>query len=113
MQGSTVTPSKTAWTAQASGDVQGREYLRPVDEEKDERGMGEAQKVSLATSPRLRLFALFINLVVLIEVAVAMFFAAQDPDRLTPVFFKIFFILLLPTLVIAFLGRRHIAKAEQ
>lgn len=77
------------------------------------RGLGEAQQVSLTTSPRMRLFAFFINLVVVCEVFVAMYFAAQQPDRLTPVFFKIFFALLVPTLVGAYFGRRLIAKAER
>lgn len=90
-----------------------REYLQPTDEKSDERGIGEAQKVSLATSPRLRLFAMFINFLVVSEVFIAMYFAAQTPDKLTPIFFKIFFSLLVPTLALAFWGRRRIAKAEQ
>lgn len=79
----------------------------------EERGMGEAQKVSLTSSPRLKLFALFINILVISELFVAMYFANQTPARLTPVFFKIFFSLLLPTLLLAFAGRRLIAKAER
>ena len=90
-----------------------REYLVPEEELDKQSGMGEAQKVSLTTSPRLRLFAFFINILVVSEVFVAMYFANQDPDRLTPVFFKVFFSLLVPTLVLAYFGRRRIAKAEQ
>lgn len=78
-----------------------------------EAGMGEAQKVSLTSSPRLKLFALFINVLVLMELTVAMYFAAQDQDRLTPVFFKIFFSLLAPTIIVAIAGRRIIARAER
>lgn len=81
--------------------------------EEQERGMGEAQKVSLTSSPRLKLFALLINVLVIGELFVSMYFANQTPERLTPVFFKIFFSLLVPTLVLAFVGRRLIAKAEQ
>ncbi len=82
-------------------------------EEYHQPGMGEAQKVSLTASPRLRLFALLINVLVVSELCVAMYFAQQTPDRLTPVFFKVFFSLLVPTLVAAVVGRRLIAKAER
>lgn len=112
MQGSAVSSPSKAFSVQPDAAPK-REYLMPTDENNDERGLGEAQKVSLTTSPRLRLFAMIINILVVGEVAVAMYFASQTPDRLTPVFFKIFFSLLVPTLVLAFLGRRHIAKAEQ
>lgn len=78
-----------------------------------EAAMGEAQKVSLTSSPRLRMFAILINVLVLTELFVAMYFAQQTPARLTPVFFKIFFSLLVPTLVVAFVGRRLIARSER
>lgn len=113
MQSFASSPDKTHSAQSTTGTALQREYLVPTDEKTDEKGMGEAQKVSLTTSPRLRLFAMFINVLVVSELFVAMYFATQTPDRLTPVFFKIFFSLLLPTLVLAFLGRRHIAKAEQ
>lgn len=114
MQGSTASsPDKAGGIQSVAAAVPEREYLVPTDEKKDEKGMGEGQTVSLTTSPRLRLFAMLINLLVVSEVFVAMYFAAQTPDRLTPVFFKIFFSLLVPTLMLAFFGRRYIAKAEQ
>lgn len=83
------------------------------EQEYYEPAMGEAQKVSLTTSPRMRLFALLINLMVISELCVAIYFAQQTPDRLTPVFFKVFFSLLVPTLLAAVVGRRLIAKAER
>jgi hypothetical protein len=76
----------------------------------EEGGMGEARHVSLTHDPRLRLFALFINLLLIIELFVAMFFASQDPDRLTPVFFTLFFSMLAPTIIAAVVGRRIIGK---
>lgn len=82
-------------------------------EDFEDNAMGAAQKVSLASSPKMKLFALFINVLVIGELFVSMYFANQTPERLTPVFFKIFFSLLLPTLVLAYLGRRILAKAEQ
>jgi hypothetical protein len=84
----------------------GRETAQPSEE----GALGEARPFSLTDDPRLRLFALFINLLVVIELFVAMFFAARDPDNLTPVFFKLFFAMLTPTLVVAFVGRRVIGK---
>lgn len=110
---STSAPQKAALSHTAALNAEEREYLLPTDEKSDERGMGEAQKVSLTTSPRLRLLAMFINLLVVSEVFIAMYFAAQTPDKLTPVFFKMFFTMLVPTLVLAALARRHIAKAER
>lgn len=78
-----------------------------------EAGIGEAQKVALSGSPRMKLFAVFVNLLVLAELTAAMYFAALEPDRLTPMFFKIFFSLLIPTIICAFVGRKLIARAER
>jgi len=114
MQGETRAPAEVTQGGQTRAEASlVREYLQPTDEKSDEKGMGEAQQVSLATSPRLRLFAMIINVLVVGELFVAMYFAARTPDSLTPVFFKVFFSLLVPTLIVAFLGRRWIAKAEQ
>ncbi len=53
------------------------------------------------------LFAVGVNLAVLAELCLAMAFAAQaPPEQFTGVFFKIFFGLLAPTLVVAALGKR-------
>jgi hypothetical protein len=79
-------------------------------EQKVESGPGAARPFSLTADPRLRLFALGINLLVLVELCVAMFFAAQEPDSLTPVFFKLFFGMLAPTIITAVIGRRLIGK---
>jgi|GEM_PF-4353614 len=75
--------------------------------------MGEAQKVNLVTSPRMKLFALFINALVLAALTVAMYVAAQNPDQFTPMFFKVFVSLLVPTIIVAIVGRRLIARAER
>lgn len=72
-------------------------------------GYGSAQSASITTSLRLRIFALFVNLLVLSELCIAMYFAAQDMDNLTPVFFKVFFTLLIPTIIGTILVRRFIA----
>ncbi|MDL2267301.1 hypothetical protein LJC46_04855 [Desulfovibrio sp. OttesenSCG-928-G15] len=82
-------------------------------QEHAEPAMGEAQKVSISCSPRMRIFAIGINILVISELTVAMYMASLQPDEFTPVFFKVFFGLLVPTLIGAFVGRRMIAKAEQ
>lgn len=90
-----------------------QEHNAHAETHHDEGGYGQAQRVSLTASPRMRLFAVLINFMVISELFVAMYFANQTPDRLTPVFFKIFFSLLAPTLVLAIVGRRLIAKADR
>lgn len=75
--------------------------------------MGEAQHVNLASSPRLRLFAVCINLLVILELCIAMYMASLDQSRLTPIFFKVFFSMLVPTLIGAAVGRRLIARSER
>jgi len=109
MQSHSATPSLSPLL---NAPQEARQMLVP-EKQAAGRGLGEAQQVSLSTNPRMRLFAFFINIIVVCEVFVAMYFASQEPDRLTPVFFKIFFALLIPTLVGAYFGRRLIAKAEQ
>lgn len=53
------------------------------------------------------LFAVGVNLAVLSELCVAMAFAAQaPPENFTAVFFKVFFGLLVPTLLLAGIGKR-------
>lgn len=55
----------------------------------------------------LLVFALGVNVAVLVELCVAMALAvACPPERFTPVFLKVFFGLLAPTLVLAGLGKR-------
>lgn len=83
------------------------------EESMHQPGMGEAQKVSITGSPRLRLFALLINVLVIAELCVAMYFAQQVPEQITPIFFKVLFSLLVPTIILAAVGRRLIAKAER
>jgi hypothetical protein len=75
-----------------------------------ESSFGEAQSVQLARGvPRL-LLTVATNLLVLVEVFIAMYFAAKTPEEITPVFFKFFFSMLLPTLALAFILKRLIAR---
>ena len=93
-----------------AGSVPTSEKKFGEEEWTEERGMGEARHVSLTQDPRLRLFALLINFLVIMELFVAMFFASREPDQLTPVFFKLFFCMLTPTIIAAVVGRRVIGK---
>ena len=52
-------------------------------------------------------------LLLLIELCVAMFFAAQDPENLTPVFFSVFLPLLIPTIIGTIIAKRLIIKHEK
>lgn len=75
-----------------------------------ENPIGEAQAVQVAHGlPRL-ILTVTVNMLVLVEVFVAMYFAAQNPDEITPIFFKTLFSMLLPTLVLAFIAKRFIAR---
>jgi hypothetical protein len=64
------------------------------------------QTVAGFTSLRHFLFVLTVNLLVLAETCIALYRATQDPDNFTPAFFEAFFSLLVPTLVLAAVGRR-------
>jgi len=63
------------------------------------------------TLPRI-LRAVLINLLVLAELCVAMYMATQNPNEFTPVFFKVFFALLAPTLVLAFISKRFVRPKD-
>ena len=89
-----------------------RETSTETMDQEVQPGMGEAERVEVATGLPRRILTLTVNLLVISEVFVAMFFAAKDPDTLTPVFFKVFFSLLLPTIVGAWAARRLIARRE-
>lgn len=99
-------PATLPATAAENAYSQAAEQQEP----QQEAGYGEAQRVSISDDPRLRLFAMGINLLVVIELFIAMYFASQTPDRLTPVFFTLFFSMLVPTIIAAVVGRRIFAR---
>ena len=72
--------------------------------------IGEAQSVQLAHGLPRMLLTIAVNVLVLAEVFIAMYFAAQNPDEITPIFFKTLFSMLVPTLVLAFVAKRIIAR---
>ena len=72
--------------------------------------IGEAQSVQVAHGLPRMLLTVAVNVLVLAEVFIAMYFAAKNPDEITPIFFKTLFSMLLPTLVLAFIAKRVIAR---
>jgi hypothetical protein len=45
-----------------------------------------------------------VDIALIVELCVSMYFANQNPDRFTPLFMKYFFSMLIPTLVLAKVG---------
>ncbi|WP_028318261.1 hypothetical protein [Desulfobulbus elongatus] len=57
-----------------------------------------------------KLLVLGVNILVLAALAVAMYRASLYPDDFTPTFFKTLFALLIPTLLLGFIGKRVLGK---
>jgi hypothetical protein len=103
-------PSSIPEQPQRPADARGPDLDAGFAVSSPDRPLGEAQSVPLASGlPRLML-TVAVNALVLAEVFVAMYFAAQTPDEITPIFFKLFFSMLLPTLLAAFILKRVIAR---
>jgi membrane protein CcdC involved in cytochrome C biogenesis len=51
---------------------------------------------------------IILDIVMIIQVAVAIGFAGSNPDEFTPVFFKVFFTMFIPTVIIGFMVIRRI-----
>lgn len=81
----------------------------PLEPDHQEPGWGEAQPVEITANLYRRILAIVANVLVLAEVFVAMYFAAQDMDEITPIFFKVFFSLLIPTIIGIIIARRVIS----
>lgn len=71
---------------------------------------GGAQHVSVSKNFASRVLAVVVNILVLAELCIAMYFGSQDMDNLTPIFFKVFFSLLIPTIIGTIFIRRLLAK---
>jgi hypothetical protein len=54
-----------------------------------------------------------VNVLVLAELCVARYMAAQNPEEFTPVFFKVFFALLVPTLILSAVVKRLMQPKEK
>jgi hypothetical protein len=75
-------------------------------------GAGQQVQVSMTLPQFIR--TVIVNVLVLAELFVAMYMATQEPEEFTPVFFRVFFSLLVPTLILAILSKRFLRpKAQQ
>jgi hypothetical protein len=81
----------------------------PPDDHAPEQGeapLGAAQLVhTTITLPHI-IRLVIINAIVLLELGAAMYIASQNPEEFTPTFFKVFFSLLAPTLILAVISKR-------
>ena len=72
----------------------------------------ESQEHQRELSTRQKIVVVIIDLLLVIEVFVAMYHASKVPDTFTSTFVKFFFAMLLPTLAVGYLTNRFMrAKA--
>jgi hypothetical protein len=82
----------------------GEEHAPPAEE----APMGAAQYVHIEFSPAHLIRVVIVNILVLAELCAAMYMANQNPEEFTPTFFKVFFSLLAPTLILAAISKRFV-----
>ncbi|MDR2694803.1 MAG: hypothetical protein LBC79_00280 [Deltaproteobacteria bacterium] len=88
----------------------------PPDEDASvqaEAPLGAAQQVHTTLSLPHIIRVVTVNVLVLAELSVAMYLATQNPEEFTPTFFKVFFSLLVPTLILAAVSKRFIRPKEK
>jgi hypothetical protein len=79
-----------------------------------EAPMGAAQHVQMDFSLPHLIRIVTVNVLMLAELCLAMYMAKRHPEAFTPVFFKVFFSLLVPTLILASICKRWMRpKATQ
>ncbi len=66
----------------------------------------ESQEHSRELSTRQKIVVVVIDMLLVIEVFVAMFHASTAPDTFTATFVKLFFAMMLPTLALGYLTNR-------
>ena len=81
--------------------------------EQMEAPLGAAQQVQTTLTLPHIIRVVTVNVLVLVELCVAMYMANENPDEFTAVFFKVFFSLLVPTLILAAVGKRFIRPKEK
>ena len=78
-----------------------------------ETSQGAGQQVHTTLSLPQIIRVVIVNVFVLAELCVAMYMANKNPDEFTPVFFKVFFSLLVPTLILASISKRLVRPKEK
>jgi hypothetical protein len=81
--------------------------------EQEEAPLGAAQQVQITLTLPHIIRVVTVNVLVLVELCIAMYMAAQNPEEFTPVFFKVFFALLVPTLILGVISKRFIRPKEK
>ena len=82
----------------------------PIEESlpEEDAPMGAPQVVQTTISLPHLIRVGVINLLVLAELCFAMYMASQNPEEFTPVFYKVFFALFVPTLILGIVSKRFI-----
>ncbi len=65
----------------------------------------DSEEVSIVTHKYLKLIPFIFNIVILLSVFVAMYFAAQQPEKLTEIFFSIFLTAFIITIICAWVAK--------
>jgi hypothetical protein len=81
--------------------------------EQEETPLGAAQQVQVTLTLPHIIRVVTVNVLVLVELCIAMHMASQNPEEFTPVFFKVFFSLLVPTLILGVVSKRFIRPKEK
>jgi hypothetical protein len=78
--------------------------------EQTEAPMGAPQQVHMDFSMPHFIRIVAVNVLVLAELCIALYIAGQNPEEFQPVFLKVFFSLLAPTLILASIIKRLMAR---
>lgn len=74
----------------------------------------DARDIDVLHNVKSQILMCVVNLCLIVELCIAMYFAAKNPAELTPIFFRVFFSMLIPTLICAWIARRIIlSKAKK
>ena len=74
--------------------------------EQAEAPLGAPQQVQVDFTLPHFIRIVTVNILVLAELCIAMYMANQNPEEFQPVFLKVFFSLLVPTLILASIAKR-------
>jgi len=78
----------------------------------DSIAFGGAEEVNLVSSTHQKILAVSANLLILIELTIAMFFASKAGDDFQPAFLKLFFSMLIPTLIVWVIAKKLLTRHE-
>ncbi len=70
------------------------------------------ERKSVMIDIQRKIAIIIVNFLVLAELCISMYFGAKDPENLTPVFMKLFFAMLVPTLIMTRLVLRRLRTVE-